>query len=116
MKDGLARTGPLGDSHPARIALLSELAGQFDADGNLLEALRYREQEAAAVEAPPPPTPARAGSDADRGYDEREIGIVCPRFLFGAFSGPGLAVVRLSTRNLLLCTTDWDARRTPPPV
>jgi tetratricopeptide (TPR) repeat protein len=61
LRDALDRTGPLGDSHPSRIALLNALADSWRQDGNLLKTVGYLEQAAAAqsaTPAPSTPTPA----------------------------------------------------------
>jgi tetratricopeptide (TPR) repeat protein len=48
LQDALDRTRPLGDSHPSRIALLTALSESWRMDGNLLKAVAYLEQAAAA--------------------------------------------------------------------
>jgi len=53
LEDGLARTAPLGVSHPSRIAILNELAAFWEGDGNLLKAVGYLEQATAAESAAP---------------------------------------------------------------
>ena len=50
----LARTARLGDSHPARMMLLNLMTDLWLQDGNLLKAVGYLEQAAAAAEAAPP--------------------------------------------------------------
>ena len=61
LEQALARAGGLGDSSPARIALLDALARSWEEDRNLLKAVSYSEQAVAAAEAQPPRTaiPAR---------------------------------------------------------
>jgi len=54
LQEALARTGPLGDSHPSRIAMLTALGDSWRQDGNLLKAVGYLEQAAAAQAAAPP--------------------------------------------------------------
>ena len=51
--EALARTGPLGDSHPSRIAMLDALGWSWRQDGNLLKAAGYLERVAAAHPATP---------------------------------------------------------------
>ncbi len=60
--DALARSAPLGNSHPAHVGMLNALAESWWQDGSLLKAAGYLEQAAAAqAEAPPPATaPAAA--------------------------------------------------------
>jgi hypothetical protein len=54
----LERTNTLPDWHPTRMQLFRTLADYWEQDGNLLKALSYREQAAAAFEAKPPGAPA----------------------------------------------------------
>jgi tetratricopeptide (TPR) repeat protein len=58
LQEALARTRPLGDSHPSRIAALNALGDSWRQDGNLLQAVGYLEQAAAAQAAAPPITAA----------------------------------------------------------
>jgi len=44
LREALARTGLLGDSHPSRIATLNALGESWRQDGNLLKAVGYLEQ------------------------------------------------------------------------
>src|ERR1019366_236360 len=53
LQEALARTGPLGDSHPSRFAMLDALGWSWRQDGNLLKAAGYLEQAAAAQPATP---------------------------------------------------------------
>jgi hypothetical protein len=53
LQEALARTGPLGDSHPSRIAMLDALGWSWRQDGNLLKAAGYLEQVVAAHPATP---------------------------------------------------------------
>ncbi len=57
LRDALARSGPLGESHPSHIAMLSALGESWRQDGNLLKAVGYLEQaataQAAALDAAP---------------------------------------------------------------
>jgi truncated hemoglobin YjbI len=56
LQEALARTAPLGNSHPAHAGMLNALAESWWQDGSLLKAAGYLEQAAAAqAEAPPPP-------------------------------------------------------------
>jgi hypothetical protein len=48
LQDALTRTGPLGESYPSHIAMLSALGESWRQDGNLLKAVGYLEQAAAA--------------------------------------------------------------------
>jgi tetratricopeptide (TPR) repeat protein len=48
LQEALDRTRPLGVSHPSRIALLTALSDSWRQDGNLLKAVAYLEQAAAA--------------------------------------------------------------------
>jgi len=52
--EALARSGSLPDSHPSRIAVLNALADSWWQDGNLLKAVGYLEQAAAARATAPP--------------------------------------------------------------
>jgi tetratricopeptide (TPR) repeat protein len=54
LQESLTRTGPLGDSHPSQIAILSALGDSWRQDGNLLKAVGYLEKTAAAQTAAPP--------------------------------------------------------------
>ena len=54
LQEALARTASLGDSHPSRIALLNALGESWRQDGNLLKAVGYLEQAAAAQPTAPP--------------------------------------------------------------
>ena len=51
--EALTRTGPLGDSHPSRIAMLDALGWSWRQDGNLLKAAGFLEQVSAAHPATP---------------------------------------------------------------
>lgn len=62
LREALARTGLLGDSHPSRIATLNALGESWRQDGNLLKAVGYLEQAATAQAAAPPETAARAAT------------------------------------------------------
>ena len=53
LQEALDRTGPLGDSHPSRLAMLDSLGWSWRQDGNLLKALGYLEQAVAAQPAAP---------------------------------------------------------------
>jgi tetratricopeptide (TPR) repeat protein len=53
LQEALARTAPLADSHPSRNALLVTLSGSWRQDGNLLKAVAWLEQAAAAQPATP---------------------------------------------------------------
>jgi len=53
LQEALARTGPLGDSHPSRLAILDAMGWSWRQDGNLLKAVGYLEQAAAARPATP---------------------------------------------------------------
>src|ERR1035441_5481616 len=53
LQEALDRTRPLGDSHPSRIAMLDALGWSWRQDGNLLKAVGYLEQTAAARPATP---------------------------------------------------------------
>jgi len=64
LQESLARTGPLGDSHPSHIAMLSALGDSWRQDGNLLKAAEYLEKAAAAHTATPL---AAAAQGATRG-------------------------------------------------
>ncbi|MFY9728534.1 MAG: tetratricopeptide repeat protein [Bryobacteraceae bacterium] len=72
--EALARTAPLGDSHPSNIALLSALADSWQQDGNLLKAAACLEQfavaqtAAAAVAAQPGVIVSRNGASYFGGY------------------------------------------------
>jgi tetratricopeptide (TPR) repeat protein len=57
LQDALARAAQLGESFPAHIDLLADMANELEQDRNLLAALSYREQQAAAIEAPPAASP-----------------------------------------------------------
>ncbi len=50
LEEALARTGPLGKAHPARVALLNQLATSWEEDGNLLKSAGYLQQVAAGLE------------------------------------------------------------------
>jgi tetratricopeptide (TPR) repeat protein len=54
LQEALARTSPLGDSHPYRIDMLNALGDSWQQDGNLLKAVEYLEQAATAQAAAPP--------------------------------------------------------------
>ena len=60
LQEALARTAPLGESHPSHIAMLSALGESWRQDGNLLSAVGYLERAAAAQGAAPPPPTAQA--------------------------------------------------------
>jgi tetratricopeptide (TPR) repeat protein len=53
LREALDRTRPLGDSHPSRNAVLNALSDSWRQDGNLLKAVGYLEQAAAAQPATP---------------------------------------------------------------
>src|ERR1039457_5292848 len=53
LQEALARTRPLGDSHPSRFAILDALGWSWRQDGNLLKAAGYLEEAAAAQPATP---------------------------------------------------------------
>ena len=53
LQEALARTAPLADSHPTRNAILITLSNSWQQDGNLLKAVAYLEQAAAAQAATP---------------------------------------------------------------
>jgi tetratricopeptide (TPR) repeat protein len=80
LQEALARTGPLPDWHPSRIAVLIALGESWRQDGNLLKALGYLEQEAAAQAAAPPAAaqPAKWGVIGVNG-----------RTFFIDYAGPG---------------------------
>jgi len=59
LQESLDRTAPLGDSHPSRIAMLSELGESWRQDGNLLKAIGYLEKAAAAQPSAHPPAAAQ---------------------------------------------------------
>jgi tetratricopeptide (TPR) repeat protein len=59
LQEALARTGPLGDSHPSHIAMLGALGESWRQDGNLLKAVGYLEQAATAQAAAPPVAPSQ---------------------------------------------------------
>jgi tetratricopeptide (TPR) repeat protein len=67
LEQALARAGGLGDSSPARIALLDALARSWEQDRNLLKSVSYLEQAVAAAEAQPPRT-AQAPAPASRWF------------------------------------------------
>ncbi len=54
VRQALARAGVLVRSDPTRITLLNALADLWERDRNLLNAIEYREQAVAAIEAAPP--------------------------------------------------------------
>ena len=59
VQQALERTGPLGDAHPSRMDLLNAMGDLWLQDGNLLKAVGYLEQAAAAqAVAPPAAAPA----------------------------------------------------------
>jgi tetratricopeptide (TPR) repeat protein len=60
LQDALTRTAPLGEWHPSHIAALNALAESWQQDGNLLKAVAYLEQAAAAQAALPALTPQPA--------------------------------------------------------
>jgi len=62
LQDGLARTAPLGESNNSRIGILTALGDYWRQDGNLLKAVKYLEQAAAAQAAAPPAAMGQAGS------------------------------------------------------
>jgi tetratricopeptide (TPR) repeat protein len=53
--EALERTTPLGNSHPSHTAILAMLGDSWLQDGNLLKAVGYLEQSAAAQSVAPPP-------------------------------------------------------------
>ena len=53
LQEALDRTRPLGDAHPSRNAVLNVLSNSWQQDGNLLKAVGYLEQAAAAQPATP---------------------------------------------------------------
>jgi tetratricopeptide (TPR) repeat protein len=59
LQEALARTAPLGNSHPSHIAMLSALGDSWLQDGNLLKAVGFLEQAAVAQAAAPPPAAAQ---------------------------------------------------------
>ncbi|SPE43506.1 exported hypothetical protein [Candidatus Sulfopaludibacter sp. SbA3] len=59
LQDALARTAPLGETPPSHIAMLSALGESWRQDGNLLKAVGYLEQAAAAQAAAPLPAPGQ---------------------------------------------------------
>ena len=61
LQEALARTAALGDTQRSRIALLSALGNSWQQDGNLLKAVDYLEQAAAAQAAAPPVAAPQAG-------------------------------------------------------
>ncbi len=61
LQDALQRTTPLGDANPAKMAILDTLGESWRNDGNLLKAVTYLEQEAAAAAvAKPAQAPAQS--------------------------------------------------------
>ncbi len=60
LQDALGATAPLGDSHPGHISMLIALGNAWQQDGNLLKAVGYLEQAAAAQAAAPPAPPPSA--------------------------------------------------------
>jgi hypothetical protein len=54
LQEALARTESLGDSHPTHIAMLDAMGEAWRQDGNLLKAVAYLEQAAAAQAGAPP--------------------------------------------------------------
>jgi len=64
LQESLTRTGPLADSAPSRLAILSALGESWRQDGNLLKAAVYLEKAAAAhASSPPVPAAQRAPQD-----------------------------------------------------
>ncbi len=64
LQDALARTSVLGDSNPSHIAMLNALGESWRQDGNLLKAVGYLEQAAAAQAKAPPLPPAQSATGA----------------------------------------------------
>jgi tetratricopeptide (TPR) repeat protein len=60
LQEALARTAPLGDSHPSHTTMLNVLSDFWRQDGNLLKAVEYLEQAATAQAAAPPVSAAVA--------------------------------------------------------
>lgn len=54
LEQAMARAGGLGESSPARVALLDALSRSWEQDRNLLKSVSYLEQAVAAAEAQPP--------------------------------------------------------------
>jgi tetratricopeptide (TPR) repeat protein len=78
LEQALARVAALGDQSPGRVALLSALANAWQQDRNLLKALGYTEQAAAAAEAQTPRT-AQASPSASSWFSAST-----GAFLFGS--------------------------------
>jgi tetratricopeptide (TPR) repeat protein len=72
LHDSLARTVPLGDSHPTHIAVLIALGDSWRQDGNLLKAVEYLEEAAAAQASAPAAATAQPAAQSAfffrRGY------------------------------------------------
>jgi tetratricopeptide (TPR) repeat protein len=101
LQEALARTGPLGDSHPSHTAVLNALADSWRQDGNLLKAVGYLEQAATAMAAAPAPAttpPAGAVQSSFGGlvaFGSRRI--YGGRYAVGGFPGSALyAYIRLA--------------------
>ncbi len=62
LEQAMARAGRLGDSSPARVALLDALARSWEQDRNLLKAVSYLEQAVNAAETQAPRTVQATGS------------------------------------------------------
>ena len=77
LQEALARSAPLGNSHPSRVAILSELANLWQQDGNLLKAAACLEQAVAAKTSAPS---ASVAPSALRGM------VFGNRFYFGGYS------------------------------
>lgn len=80
LQDGLARTSALGDSNPSHIAMLSALGESWREDGNLLRAVGYLEQAAAAEAVAPPVAPAQS---------EARVAVAFSGKFSGAYFGGG---------------------------
>jgi tetratricopeptide (TPR) repeat protein len=94
LQEALARTGPLPDSHPSHIAMLNAVGDSLRQDGNLLKAVGYLEQAAAAQAAAPP---VAAGAQSAMG-DFRAFGNRGSYFYSsGGYSGSAIqAYLRLA--------------------
>src|SRR5207244_6563013 len=62
VQQALDRTTSLGESHPARIQLLTTMADYWQQERNLLKSVGYMEKAVAALEAAPPEPPAAPAS------------------------------------------------------
>ena len=99
LQEEVARTGPLGDSHPSHTAVLSALADSWRQDGNLLKAVGYLEQAATALAAAPATAPPAGALQVSMGgliavgSGRRFAG----RFAVGGYPGSALdAYIRLA--------------------